>query len=87
MAYLDETPYEPGEPVPAPSGAAPAGERLHLGFVDCEAGRNWGHACLYVRCGAEEVQVVEGTLPPRLDPGRRLTALAAGKLVPPWAVA
>ena len=64
----------------------PAAERLHLGFIDCEAGRNWGHACLYVRCGAE-VRVDEGTLPPRLaSAGRRLTVLAVGQQVPSWAV-
>jgi hypothetical protein len=64
-----------------------AAERLHLGFVDCEAGRNWAHACLYVRCGAGEVRVDEGSLPPALaGTGRRLTVLAAGPRVPAWAL-
>jgi hypothetical protein len=64
-----------------------AEERLHLGFVDCEAGRNWAHACVYVRCGADEVRVDEGSLPPPLEgTGRRLTVLAAGSRVPSWAI-
>ena len=73
--------------MPVAGQLVPADERLHLGFVDCEAGRNWGHACLYVRCGAEEVRVDAGTLPPRLEStGRRLTVLAVGTPVPPWAI-
>jgi hypothetical protein len=87
IAYLDETPYEPGEPVPVAGRSVPAEERLRLGFVDCEAGRNWAHACLYVRCGADEVRVDAGSLPPALaGTGRRLTVLAAGPKVPAWAL-
>lgn len=86
IVYLDEKPYEPGDPVPVDGEAVPAAERLHLGFIDCEAGRNWAHACLYVRCGAERAQVDSGRLPPPLKgPGREMTVLRVGARVPGWA--
>jgi hypothetical protein len=84
-AYLDETPYAEGEPVPVERGAEPASERLYLGFVDLEPGRNWGHACLYVRCG-KNVRTEQARLPPRLAEGRALTLVSAGTNVPEWAL-
>lgn len=69
-----------GHPVPAP-------EQLHLGFIDCEADRNWAHACLYVRCGTERVQVDPGSLPPLLkEANREMTVLQIGSRVPSWAI-
>ena len=90
VAYLDETPYRPGEPVPLDGRSVPAEEELYLGFVDCEAGRNWGHECVYVRCGAGGVRADPGRLPPQPQlegAGRRLTVLSVGPGVPAWAVA
>jgi hypothetical protein len=84
-AYLDETPYAEGEPVPAERGAEPAAEPLYLGFVDLEPGRNWGHACLYVHCG-KRVRTDQARLPPQLAEGRRLTLVSAGANVPEWAL-
>jgi hypothetical protein len=90
VAYLDETPYRQGEPVPLDGRTVPAEEELYLGFVDCEAGRNWGHECVYVRCGAGGVSVDTGSLPPQpllQGSGRRLAVLSVGPRVPAWAVA
>jgi hypothetical protein len=74
--------------VPHDGGTVPADTSLYLGFVDCEAGRNWAHACLYVRCTDDGVRVDAGGLPPQLEgTGRHLTVLAVGPGVPDWAIA
>lgn len=66
----------------------PADERLLLGFIDCEAGMNWGHTCVYVRVGSSRTQIDSGSLPPRLEStGRKLTVVHAGSSVPEWALA
>jgi len=84
-AYLDETPYAEGEPVPIERGAEPATERIYLGFVDLAPGHNWGHACLYIRCG-KRLRIDQARLPPQLAKGRVLTLVSAGASVPKWAL-
>ena len=62
---------------------------IYLGFIDCKAGKNWAHTCLYVRCGVDDdtIEITEGGLPPRLAAGHRgLTLQVAGDMVPSWAV-
>jgi hypothetical protein len=74
--------------VPLDGDTVPADASLYLGFVDCEAGRNWAHTCLYVRCSDDGVRVDAGGLPPRLrGTGRRLTVVTVGPHVPGWAIA
>jgi hypothetical protein len=89
VAYLDEVPFRTGEPVPAESGPEIATRPVYFGFIDCQAGKNWAHACLYVRCGIDDdvTDVTEARLPPRSGPGdRTLTVQAVGAMVPSWAV-
>ena len=55
----------------------------------CQAGKNWAHACLYVRCGVDDdvTDITEARLPPRSGPGdRTLTVQSVGVMVPSWAV-
>jgi hypothetical protein len=73
--------------VPVDGEQVPADERLLLGFIDCEAGMNWAHACIYVRVGSTRTRVDSGSLPPRLEgSGRKLTVVHAGTKVPAWAL-
>jgi hypothetical protein len=89
VAYLDEVPFRAGETVPGDSGQQVADRPVYLGFIDCQAGKNWAHACLYVLCGVDDdvTDVTEGRLPPRsAGVDRTLTVQAVGALVPSWAV-
>lgn len=89
VAYLDEVPFRPGEVVPVGSSPEVATRPVYLGFIDCKAGKNWAHTCLYVLCGIDDdvIDVTEAGLPPRfVTSDRTLTVLAVGKVVPSWAV-
>lgn len=58
---------------------------IFLGFIDLQAGGNWGHPCLYVFCNLadQEIQTFPGQFPPE---GRQLQPVAVGAGVPDWAV-
>jgi len=84
IAYIDETPYELGETISIDGRGESAGDRVFLGFIDCEAGSDWAHRCMYVRChlADDRVEAVEARLPPRLHgTGRRFKVAAVGPRV------
>jgi hypothetical protein len=89
VAYLAEEPIEPGDMLYVDRQPEAVEIRTFLGYVDCQAGRNWGHRCIYVRCGVDDssVQLTSASFPPTLGRGRlRFVPHAIGKNVPSWAV-
>jgi len=84
IAYIDETPYEQGETISIDGRGESTCDRVFLGFIDCHAGSDWAHRCMYVRCHVadDRVEAVEARLPPRLHgTGRQLTIAAIGRRV------
>ncbi|HLN17036.1 MAG TPA: hypothetical protein VK277_09840 [Acidimicrobiales bacterium] len=89
VAYIAEEPLERGDVVYVDRRPEVVEKRTYLGYVDCEAGKNWGHRCRYVRCGVDDssVEVTLASFPPTLARGRRqFVPQAIGKRVPDWAV-
>jgi hypothetical protein len=90
VAYVDPIPVDAGEVILVDRRPEPVGVAVRLGYVDCEAGRNWGHRCVLVRVPVDggAVIVTETTLPPTVEGGGRdFQVVAVGGAVPAWAVA
>jgi hypothetical protein len=89
VAYVAEAPFVPGDVLYVDRHREVVSRPIYLGYVDCQAGKNWGHRCIYVRCGIVDsaVEVSEARFPPTVETGpRRFTAQSIGTNVPSWAV-
>lgn len=93
-AYVHERPLAPGTVLLVDRQPEVVHTAIYLGFVDCQAGKNWGHRCRYVRCkvadvpmDGETVSVTEAQFPPTLKDGRiEWAAHFVGRNVPDWAL-
>lgn len=89
VVYMDPQPYEEGDTLNINRHEYTVPKRQFLYFIDLQAGKNWGHNCVYVLVDADTAQVekIPGRFPPRLPSDRSLTMIYAGRRVPEYAKA
>jgi len=85
VAYIGRDTVASGERLRIDRRDVVLGRAVFLGFIDLQAGANWGHASLYVFCNVvdRKIETWPGQFPPE---NRRLQPVAVGPDVPDWAV-